>query len=328
MGFFLNRLMFYFGALLIAITLNFILPRAMPGDPVTMMFANMTAQVTPERIAAMKELLGFNNDPLYIQYFTYIKSIFSWELGVSTTFYPMQVNDLISGSIGWTLFLAGSSVVLAFCIGSVLGIFAAWRRGSKFDSFISPGFMALQAVPPVVIGILVLFTFAISTKWFPTAYGQPEGAILDWTSWDTYTGILYHAALPLLCATVAQIGGFLISMRNNMINLLNEDYITMAKGKGLNENRVVFNYAARNALLPTVTALSMALGMAIGGQLVVEMIFQYPGLGTVMLNAVNARDYQVLQGLLIMITLVMLLFNFLADILVVMLDPRLRKGGK
>jgi peptide/nickel transport system permease protein len=292
------------------------------------MFANAGAQMTPERIAATKELLGFVDGPLYEQYFAYLQSIFTWNLGVSTTYFPMTVNDLIASSLGWTLFLAGTSVILAFSIGSTLGIFAAWRRGSKFDSFVSPGFMALQAIPPVVIGMLVLFGFGISLKWFPTSYGLPEGAILDWSSLDTYTGILYHAVLPLLCATVAQIGGFLIGMRNNMINLLNEDYITMAKGKGLNENRVVFNYAARNALLPTVTALSMSLGMAIGGQLVVEMIFQYPGLGTTMLNAVQARDYQVLQGLLIILTLVMLFFNFLADVLVVMLDPRLRKGGK
>ncbi|MFD2179941.1 ABC transporter permease [Veronia pacifica] len=328
MGFFLNRLVFYFGALLIAITLNFILPRAMPGDPVTMMFANATVQVTPERLAAMKELFGFVDGPIYVQFFAYLKSILTWELGISTAFYPLTVNALIGSALGWTLFLAGSSVILAFCIGSICGIYAAWNRGSKFDSFASPGFMALQAIPPVVIAMLVLFTFGISLKWFPTSYGMPEGAILDWGSLDTYTGILYHAVLPLLCATAAQIGGFLISMRNNMINLLNEDYITMAKGKGLNERRVVFNYAARNALLPTVTALSMALGMAIGGQLVVEMIFSYPGLGNMMLNAVNARDYQVLQGLLIILTLVMLFFNFLADIFIVLLDPRLRKGGK
>ncbi|PKF51944.1 ABC transporter permease [Enterovibrio nigricans] len=328
MGFFLNRLVFYFGALLIAITLNFILPRAMPGDPVTMMFANASVQVTPERIAAMKELLGFVDGPIYVQFFTYLKSIFTWELGISTAFYPMTVNELIANSLGWTLFLAGCSTVLAFCVGSVLGIFAAWKRGSKFDAMVSPGFMALQAIPPVVIGMLILFIFGITLKWFPTSYGMPEGAIIDWLSWDTYTGIAYHAVLPLICATVAQIGGFLINMRNNMINLLNEDYITMAKGKGLSENRVVFNYAARNALLPTVTALSMALGMAMGGQLVVEMIFQYPGLGNAMLNAVNGRDYQVLQGLLIMITIVMLTMNFVADVLIVALDPRLRKGGK
>lgn len=328
MGFFLRRLSFYLIALLFAATLNFIIPRAMPGDPVTMMFANATVQVTPERIEAMKKLLGFVDGPLYEQYFAYIQSILSWNLGTSIKFYPQTVNDLLGGAVGWSLFLAGSAVILSFCIGSVLGIFAAWKRGSKYDAFISPGMLVIQAVPPVVTSILVLFTFAVGLRWFPMGYAYTPGSLPDWTSLAFYKDVLYHAALPLFCATIIQIGGFLINMRNNMINLLNEDYITMAKGKGLSENRVVFNYAARNAMLPSVTALSMALGMAIGGQLIVEIIFNYPGLGTVLLNAIQARDYQVLQGQLLVMTLFMLFFNFLADLLIVALDPRLRKGGK
>jgi peptide/nickel transport system permease protein len=328
MGFFLRRLSFYFVALIFAATLNFVLPRAMPGDPVTMMFANATVQVTPERIAAMKQLLGFVDGPMYQQYFTYLQSIFTWNLGTSIQFYPLSVNDLLAGAVGWSLFLAGSAVIISFCIGSILGIFAAWKRGSRFDTFISPGMLVVQAVPPVVISMLVLFTFAIGLRWFPTGYAYTPGELPEWTSLAFYTDVLYHAALPLFCATIIQIGGFLINMRNNMINLLNEDYITMAKGKGLSENRVVFNYAARNAMLPSVTALSMALGMAIGGQLIVEIIFNYPGLGSVLLNAIRARDYQVLQGQLLIMTLFMLFFNFMADLLIVALDPRLRKGGK
>ncbi|WP_047049815.1 ABC transporter permease [Vibrio mexicanus] len=328
MGFFLRRLSFYFLAFLVAATINFIIPRAMPGDPVTMMFANATVQVTPERIAAMTKLLGFVDGPLHEQYFTYLKSIFSWNLGISIQTYPQTVNAMLGNAVGWSLFLAGTAVVLSFCIGSVLGIFAAWKRGSKYDAFISPAMLVVQAVPAVVTAMLALYTFAISFKWFPTSYAYTPGLIPDWTSWEFYKDVAYHAVLPLICATIIQIGGFLISMRNNMINLLNEDYITMAKGKGLSENRVVFNYAARNAMLPSVTALSMALGMAIGGQLIIEIIFNYPGLGTVLLNAINARDYQVLQGQLLIMTLFMLFFNFLADLLIVVLDPRLRKGGK
>ncbi|MGF1872777.1 ABC transporter permease [Photobacterium indicum] len=328
MGFFIRRLSFYLIALLFAVTLNFILPRAMPGDPVTMMFANASVQVTPERIAAMKQLLGFVDGPILYQYFIYLKGILSWDLGISIQTFPQTVNDVMAGAVGWSLFLAGTAVILAFCLGSTLGIFAAWKRGSKYDTFISPGMMVIQAVPPVVVAMLVLYTFAIGTKWFPSTYAYTAGTTPDWTSFAFIKDVLYHAVLPLFCATIIQIGGFLINMRNNMINLLNEDYITMAKGKGLSENRVVFNYAARNALLPSVTALSMALGLAIGGQLIIEMIFNYPGLGTVLLNAINARDYQVLQGQLLIMTLFMLFFNFMADILIVVLDPRLRKGGK
>ncbi|CAH1526386.1 peptide ABC transporter, permease protein [Vibrio owensii] len=328
MGYFLRRLSFYLVALLVAATLNFIIPRAMPGDPVTMMFANASVQVTPERIAAMKELLGFVDGPIYIQYLSYIKNILSWELGTSIQFYPLSVNSLLGSAFGWSLFLAGTAVVLSFSIASVLGIFAAWKRGSKYDAFVTPGTLIIQAIPQMVIAMLALFIFAIGLKWFPSGYAYTPGTVPDWTSWEFIKDVGYHAVLPLFCATIVQIGGFLVNMRNNMINLLAEDYITMAKGKGLSENRVVFNYAARNALLPSVTALSMSLGMAIGGQLIIEMIFNYPGLGTVLLNAIHARDYQVLQGQLIIMTMFMLCFNLMADMLYMILDPRLRKGGK
>ncbi|EGA66847.1 MULTISPECIES: ABC transporter permease [Vibrio] len=328
MGYFLRRLSFYLVALLVAATLNFIIPRAMPGDPVTMMFANASVQVTPERIAAMKELLGFVDGGLFTQYIAYMKNILSWELGTSIQFYPLSVNELLGGAFGWSLFLAGSAVILSFSLGSVLGIFAAWKRGSKYDAFVTPGMLIIQAVPQVVVAMLTLFIFAIGLKWFPTGYAYTAGTVPDWTSWEFYKDAAYHAVLPLFCASIIQVGGFLVNMRNNMINLLAEDYITMAKGKGLSENRVVFNYAARNALLPSVTALSMSLGMAIGGQLIVEIIFNYPGLGTVLLNAIHARDYQVLQGQLIIMTMFMLSFNLIADMLYVVLDPRLRKGGK
>ena len=328
MRYFFRRLSFYFIALLIAATLNFIIPRAMPGDPVTMMFANATAQVTPERIEAMKKLLGFVDGPLPIQYLTYLKSILSWELGTSIKFYPLTVNELLSSAFGWSLFLAGTAVLLSFALGSILGIYAAWRRGSKYDAMVTPGMLIIQAVPQVVIAMLAMFIFAVGLKWFPTGYAYTAGTTPDWTCWAFIKDVAYHAILPLFCASIVQVGGFLVNMRNNMINLLAEDYITMAKGKGLSEKRVVFNYAARNAMLPSVTALSMSLGMAIGGQLIIEIIFNYPGLGSVLFNAINARDYQVLQGQLLIMTLFMLFFNLVADMLYLILDPRLRKGGK
>ncbi|MFY2507732.1 ABC transporter permease [Vibrio pectenicida] len=326
MGYFLRRLSFYCIALLVAATLNFIIPRAMPGDPVTMMFANVSVQVTPERIAAMKELLGFVDGGLFIQYIAYMKNILSWELGTSIQFYPLPVSELLGSAFGWSLFLAGSAVILSFSLGSILGVYAAWKRGSKYDAFITPGMLIIQAVPQVVIAMIAMFVFAINLKWFPTSYAYTAGNTPDWTSWEFLKDVAYHALLPLFCASIVQVGGFLVNMRNNMINLLAEDYITMAKGKGLSEHRILFNYAARNALLPSVTALSMALGMAIGGQLIIEIIFNYPGLGSVLFNAIKARDYQVLQGQLLIMTLFMLFFNLLADILYVTLDPRLRQG--
>lgn len=203
--FFLRRLSFYLVALLVAATLNFIIPRAMPGDPVTMMFANASVQVTPERIAAMKELLGFVDGPIYIQYFSYIKNILSWELGTSIQFYPLSVNSLLGSAFGWSLFLAGTAVVLSFSIASVLGIFAAWKRGSKYDAFVTPGTLIIQAIPQMVIAMLALFTFAIGLKWFPSGYAYTPGTIPDWTSWEFIKNVGYHAVLPLFCATIVQL---------------------------------------------------------------------------------------------------------------------------
>ncbi|GAK15265.1 LOW QUALITY PROTEIN: (GlcNAc)2 ABC transporter, permease component 1 [Vibrio sp. JCM 19053] len=324
MGYFLRRLSFYLVALLVAATLNFIIPRAMPGDPVTMMFANASVQVTPERIAAMKELLGFVDGPIYIQYFSYIKNILSWELGTSIQFYPLSVNSLLGSAFGWSLFLAGTAVVLSFSIASVLGIFAAWKRGSKYDAFVTPGTLIIQAIPQMVIAMLALFTFAIGLKWFPSGYAYTPGTIPDWTSWEFIKNVGYHAVLPLFCATIVQLVASLTCVTTSTFSPKTISRWLKVK---LSENRVVFNYAARNALLPSVTALSMSLGMAIGGQLIIEMIFNYPG-GTVLLNAIHARDYQVLQGQLIIMTMFMLCFNLMADMLYMILDPRLRTGGK
>ncbi|MBO1108850.1 ABC transporter permease [Plesiomonas shigelloides] len=291
-----------------------------------MMFASATAQVTPEKIEALKKMFGFVDAPLWEQYLTYIKSIFSGNLGVSTQFFPATVNDVLASAFGWSLFLAGTAIIVAFAIGSVMGIFAAWFRGSRYDSFASPLMMVFQAVPPVVVALLALFIFGVGLQWFPTSYAFTPGSEPEF-SLAFISDVMYHAILPVGCAALIQVGGFLITMRNNMINLLNEDFITMAKAKGLSQNRVVFNYAARNAILPTVTALSMALGTAIGGQLIIEIVFNYPGLGTVLYKAILARDYQVIQGQLLLMCIFMLAFNFIADLLYVVLDPRLRKGG-
>ncbi|MGL5737923.1 MAG: ABC transporter permease, partial [Plesiomonas shigelloides] len=299
---------------MVAATINFALPRAMPGDPVTMMFASANAQVTPEKIEALKKMFGFVDAPIWEQYLTYIKSIFSGNLGVSTQFFPATVNDVLASAFGWSLFLAGTAIIVAFAIGSVMGIFAAWFRGSRYDSFASPLMMVFQAVPPVVVALLALFIFGVGLQWFPTSYAFTPGSEPEF-SLAFISDVMYHAILPVGCAALIQVGGFLITMRNNMINLLNEDFITMAKAKGLSQNRVVFNYAARNAILPTVTALSMALGTAIGGQLIIEIVFNYPGLGTVLYKAILARDYQVIQGQLLLMCIFMLAFNFIADLL-------------
>lgn len=326
MGFILRRLVFYFGAFLVAVVINFILPRAMPGDPITAMLAG-GAMLDAEQVANLRETFGFIDAPVYEQFWIYFKSIFSWELGVSTYFYPTPVTEILGMAFGWTLFLTGTATLMAFAFGASLGILAAWYRGGKFDSIASPLSLVLQATPQLVFGIVILFTFGVSMDLIPISYAYTAGTTPEFT-WAFIKDVLHHAVAPIFCIFIVQLGGFLVPMRNNMINLLGEDYITMGKAKGLSNTRVMLNYGARNAILPSVTALSMALGFVVGGAMVVEVIFNYPGLGTVLYNAIINRDYQVIQGQLLIMTIFMLSFNFLADVLYVFLDPRLRKGGK
>ncbi|MCE0558830.1 ABC transporter permease [Motilimonas sp. E26] len=326
MGFILRRLVFYFGAFLVAVVINFFLPRMMPGDPVDAMLAQ-GARFTAEQIANLRLTFGVDQ-PLYQQFFTYLGDVFTLELGHSTFFSNMPVSEVLANAFGWTLFLTGTATILAFMFGATLGIVAAWYRGGKFDSIASPLSLVLQATPQLVFGIVVLFSLGVTWDLIPISYAYDPELTPDFTSWEFLKNVLLHAVGPIFCIFIVQLGGFLVPMRNNMINLLNEDYITMGKAKGLSNIRVMLNYGARNAILPSVTALSMALGFVVGGALVVEVIFNYQGLGSVLFNAIVNRDYQLIQGQLLIMTVFMLAFNFLADVLYVFLDPRLRKGGK
>lgn len=325
MYFFLRRLGFYLAAFVVACTFNFMLPRMMPGDPVQIMFAQSGSTLGPEAMDALRATFGFVEGPLWQQYLTYMKSVFSWDLGLSVSFYPFSVNDVIGGAMPWTLFLVGLSTLISFSLGSLLGIYAAWRRGGMFDSIISPLALIMQSIPAVVLSILALFVFAVMLGWFPV--GRAYGLDYDpsW-SFDFLASVAHHAVLPLLTLIIVQVGGFLVTIRNNMINLLGEDYINMGRAKGLGDTTVMFRYGARNALLPSVTSFAMAFGFIVAGSLITEVIFNYPGLGRLLLNGINARDYPLIQGLLLIITVATLAANFIADLVYVLLDPRLRRS--
>lgn len=325
MHFFLRRLAFYFAAFLVAATFNFLIPRMMPGDPVEMMFAQAGSTLAPEAMSALRATFGFVEGPLWEQYLVYLKSLFTGDLGMSVFFYPQQVSDVLGRAALWTIFLVGTSTVISFGLGSVLGIIAAWYRGGRFDSIVSPLALVMQSIPAVILSILALFMFSIWLGWFPTgrAYGLEYEPSLNI---DFIASVLYHAVLPIATLVMVQLGSFLVTIRNNMINLLGEDYITMGRAKGLKDSRVMFGYGARNALLPSITSLAMAFGFVIAGSLITEVVFNYPGLGKILFDGINARDYPLIQGQLILVTLATLTFNFIADVIYVLLDPRLRRS--
>jgi peptide/nickel transport system permease protein len=325
MAFLFRRLGFYLAAFLAAATFNFFLPRLMPGDPIEIMFSSAGSDLSVENLEALKLTFGFVDGPLWQQYLTYLQSVFTGDLGRSIKYYPLPVTELLGRALIWTVGLMGTATLISFTLGTVLGIMAAWRRGSTFDVVFSVGAIMATSMPAMVLSLMALFFFGFELNWFPTGYAA-DPALDPAFTWQYVSSVIRHGILPVLTLSIVLTGGFLVTMRNNMINLLGEDYIVMARAKGLSDSRVMFWYAARNALLPTVSSLAIAIGTVLGGSLVTEVVFNYPGLGNTLYQAILARDYPVIQGQLLIMTLAMLTANFIVDISYVLLDPRLRSA--
>jgi peptide/nickel transport system permease protein len=325
MAFLLRRLAFYLAAFIAAATINFFLPRLMPGDPIKMMFASAASELSLENLNALKLTFGFIDAPIGEQYLAYLKSVFTGDLGRSIKYFPLPVTDLLGRALIWTVGLVGAATIVSFTVGTFLGVMAAWRRGTLLDTIISLTAIFTSSVPAVVISLIALFVFGYTLGWFPRGYAADPMLDPSW-SWRYISSVLYHGTLPMLTMVVVLTGGFAVTMRNNMINLLGEDYIVMGRAKGLSDRGVMLWYAARNALLPTVSALAIALGAVLGGALVIEVVFNYPGMGNTLYQAILARDYPVIQGALLIMTGAMLTANFLVDLSYVLLDPRLKRA--
>jgi peptide/nickel transport system permease protein len=325
MAFLLRRLAFYLAAFIAAATINFFLPRVMPGDPIQMMFASAGSELSLENLNALKLTFGFIDAPIGEQYVAYLQSVFTGDLGRSIKYFPLPVTELLGRALIWTVGLVGLATLVSFSLGTFLGVMAAWRRGTLFDTVVSLLAIFSSSVPAVVVSLIMLFVFGYTLGWFPNGYAA--NPMLDPAfSWEYMSSVLYHGALPMITLVIVLTGGFAVTMRNNMINLLGEDYIVMGRAKGLADSRVMLWYAARNALLPTVSSLAIAIGTILGGSLVIEVVFNYPGLGNTLYQAILARDYPVIQGQLLIMTGAMLVSNFVVDLSYVLLDPRLKKA--
>ena len=323
MRFILRRLGFYLIAFWVSITLNFLLPRFMPGDPVSRMFARSAGQMQPEQIESLRKLLGVDSRPIWEQYADYLYNIVTGNMGVSITRFPTPVTEVIASQIGWTLLLGGTALVIAAVVGNLLGILAAWRRGGAIDSALPPLLVFIGSFPYFWLAMGALYLFGVILGWSPLRHAFSDG-LEPAFSWEFISDAGAHLVLPALTIVLVSIGGWMLGMRNTMIATNAEDYITMAEAKGLKPGRIMFRYAARNAMLPSVTSFGMSLGFVVGGALLTEVVFAYPGVGYQLLNAVQGLDYPLMQGLFLTITAAVLLANFLVDILYVRLDPRVR----
>lgn len=320
----LRRLGFYALAAWVAITLNFLIPRLMPGDPAQIMFARFKGEMSPQAIAALRETFGITDAPLIHQYFSYLTHLLSGDMGISVSNYPEPVVKVIATGLSWSIFLAGSALIISFLLGSALGAIAAWKRGALIDSVAPPLLALLGAFPYFWMAMLALFVFGFGLGWFPLWHAYPEGTSPGFNL-PFIVGALYHAALPAATMIVASLGGWMLAMRNTMVGILGSDYITYARARGLAPRKVLVRYAVRNALLPNITGFGMALGFVLGGALLTEIIFSYPGQGYLLIQAVRAQDYPLMQGLFLTITLAVLGANWLVDIVTLILDPRTRR---
>jgi peptide/nickel transport system permease protein len=278
----------------------------------------------PAAIAAIKARFGAIEQPVWEQFVDYVKGLAVLDLGVSVKYYPQTVTEVLGRSAGWTAFLVVTAIIFSLCVGVTLGAIAAWRRGGRFDAFVSPFSVVLIAVPPVIVALATLFIFGVSLRWFPVGYAYDPN--LDPGLNFTFFGsVFFHAIMPVLTLSPYLIGEFQTTMRSTMISVLGEDYVTMGRAKGLSEMAVMFSYAARNAMLPVLTNLALILGAVFGGSIVTEIVFNYPGLGLTLFTASVARDYPVIQGQLLLMTLATLGANLLVDLLYGVVDPRIRE---
>lgn len=323
MKYILRRFGFYLVAFWAALTLDFILPRLMPGDPATTIIGSMGARMNAAQIDSLRAALGLTDAPMIQQYFTYVAHVFQGDLGVSYSQFPAPVLTVIATGFRWTLLLGLVSLLISFVVGHLVGIFGAWRRNSVFDVVVPPLFNFIGAFPAFFLALGMLYIFGMKFGWFPISHAYSD-KIAPGLTFEYIFSVMKHLFLPALTSVLVTITIWTQMMRNTMISVLAEDYITMAEAKGLSQNRIMFNYAARNAILPSVTGFGIFLGTILSGQILIEQVFSYPGLGFLLVRAVGARDYPLMQGLFLGITTGVLIANFLVDILYTRVDPRIR----
>jgi peptide/nickel transport system permease protein len=326
MSYLLKRIVFYIFTAWAAITINFFIPRLIPGDPVQALIAKEQGQLSTDAIHSLYVLFGLDKQqPLWQQYIDYLGQLTHGDLGLSFTFFPSPVSEVISSSLPWTLALVGITTVVSFMIGTGLGVLAGWRRGSWVD-LVLPVTTFLSSVPYFWFGLIMIELLAGPDSVFPSSGGYDPGVTPGWDI-DFIGSAVQHSLLPALTILISSMSGWILSMRNMMVTVSSEDYITVAHAKGLSDRRVMLGYAARNALLPNVSGFALSLGLIVGGTLLVEIVFSYPGVGFQLFQAVGAKDYPLMQGIFLIITLSVLAANFIADLAYLVLDPRTRKEG-
>jgi peptide/nickel transport system permease protein len=324
MRFVLRRAGFFLLTLWAAVTLNFFLPRMMPGNPAIAMMGKFRGRISGQALVSLETIFGVNtHQSLPVQYWHYLGDMATGNFGTSLFYFPSPVGQVVRTAIPWTLGLVGVTTILAFILGTGVGIVGAWRRGGVVDSIAPPLLVIASAIPYFWVGMMFILVFGLKLQWLPWSEGTDITETPALTG-DYIVNVLEHALLPGLALLITTIGTWTLTMRNNMVTTLAEDYVRMARAKGLPGRRIMLDYAARNAILPNLTGFAMSLGFIVSGAILIEYVFNYPGVGYMLLQAVENEDYPLMQALFLLITVAVLVAILLADIATAIFDPRTR----
>jgi peptide/nickel transport system permease protein len=304
-----------------ALTVNFVIPRVMPGNEAQAVLATFR-NVNPAALHALELEFGVNvHQNVLVSYVEYLKNSLTGQFGVTAQGVPVLTE--ITSKLPWTLGLVGVTTIIAFAIGTFVGILSAWRRGGWLDAILPPTLFIVSTIPVFFVGLLLIYFFAVKLSWLPLGSNYNLGATPSLT--PSFVGdVLEHALLPGISLVIVTAGLWVYSMRNNMVTTIAEDYVKTARAKGLASSRVMLDYAARNAILPNLTGFAMQLGYVLGGAIVIEYLFSYPGLGYLFYTASTNHDLPLMQGLFLFYTVAVLVCVLLADLATALLDPRTR----
>lgn len=320
-----KKLFWFLITFVAAVLLNFLLPRLLPGDPVAAITAKTARGISDAN--AVKHIYEeyarkFGTDqPMYKQFITYFSNFFKGDFGLSFSQYPREVSDIISNAIGWTIMLQFPAIIVGWLIGNVLGALAAYIR-KGFDKVIMPACLFASSIPAFGMAVILLVVFAIKLKTAPTAGGYGFDLLPAFT-WKFIKSVIDHYRLPFWSIVIVAIGGQAIGMRSMSIYELNADYVKYSRFLGVKDWKIV-GYVFRNAMLPQVTGLALSVGTMVGGALVAEIIFSYPGLGSTILTAVSMSDYPLLSATTLIVTVMVLIATLAIDIIYGFIDPRVR----
>lgn len=304
----------------VAIVLNFLLPRIIPGNPAAVILFSDYHYLPPGKVQLLTKEFGLTGS-LWYQFERYIIELFHGNLGISFSYYPDTVAHLIATHLPWTLFLLGTATLLSSVIGVYFGRLMGWRAGSKTESAVGSLFISLTSIPYFWLAIIFLMLFAFMIPIFPLAGSTSIGATPGYTL-GYVANIAQHAVLPIITIVITTFPAFALTMRNTMVNQNKEDYILMAKAKGIPQRLIEKKYAGRNAILPVTTHIVLAFGYIVSGAFFVEVVFSYPGIGYLLYKAVTSYDYPLVDGIFLVITITVIIANFVADLLYAFLDPR------